>query len=113
MNNIPAGRYIWNVFFSVYGSAPVMTINQRLVYSSSSLSQGQTSGFTAYSDGVNEVYVTKVNNTDRFSTNTAGVVDVITPNVNVGLSAQFSIASFGTSGGFDNSYYFLTMCRIS
>jgi len=95
LNNLPAGRYLFQAYVFISSTVMQTNVTCQLIYSSSSISNNQTSGFTVIFSG-NESY-TMNSATNNVSINPFFQYDVVSPNNNIALACNSGIVLLGPS----------------
>lgn len=94
LNNLPAGRYLFQVYVFIPPFLPNTNIEALLVYSSSPISNNQTTGFTIIFGG-NETYT--ATQIGSVSVNPFFQYDVVSPNVNIAVACKSGTGLAGSS----------------
>jgi hypothetical protein len=88
LNGLPNGRYLFKVYIFIGGNTPTEVI-AILCYSSSAITNAQSTGLTLIYDG-NEAYCV-TSTTGRVSLNPVFLYDVASPNNNIAIAVQSGI----------------------
>jgi hypothetical protein len=106
INGLPNGRYLLFAYVYLPSGAASQYVEQRFAYSSTALTNGQTTGYTLLFQGIGQMYGFKTNNSSNYASNVCSVFDVTNGNGNVGV---YVITGISTTGAFAT----LNMMRIS
>ena len=88
LNGLPNGRYLFKVYVFIGGNTPTEVIAV-LCYSSSAITNSQSTGLNLIYDG-NEAYCV-TSTTGRVSLNPVFLYDVASPNNNIAIAGQSGI----------------------
>jgi len=109
INGLPNGRYLLFAYVFLPSIAPVQKVEQRFAYSSSAMTNGQTTGYTVLTDGIGEMFGYKPFSSAEgalYGRNVCHVFDVIDGRNNVGVLVLTGLSSI-------NTFATLNMMRIS
>jgi hypothetical protein len=108
-NNLASGVYLLFGFVFMSSGFPISKITCSLGISSSTISNGQTGGFTVLNDNTLEAYGYKSvagGGTGNRTLNISGIYTVTSPNNNIAMTVSSAV----TAGG---GYVDLKLCRIA